>query len=200
MTGKAILEAMSFVEDKYIEEAESGTFRSGTVVRRLLPLAACLCLLLLGMRHINLPAANETEADQDNMVAQQEVKVETYYKQESAAHDRNDYALVMDESEVMPDAGEVPSVILRIEGWNTEGFAATVVRNVDSQTLAPSTQLQVIFTENICIEEISGDLVQVQRREPTEADFPAGSLIRVRYQYHTDDGILCIESICMEVE
>ena len=199
MTGKAILEAMSFVEDKYIEEAENGTLRSG-VVRKLLPMAACLCLLLLGMRHITLPAANETEADLDNMVAQQEVKVETQYKQESAAHDRNDYALVMDESEVMPNAGEVPTVILRIEGWNAEGFAATVVRNVDSQTLAPSTQLQVVFTENICIEEISADLVQVQRREPTEADFPVGSIIRVRYQYSGDDGILCIESICMEVE
>ena len=199
MTGKAILEAMSFVEDKYIEEAENGTLRSG-VVRKLLPLAACLCLLLLGMRHITLPAANETETDLENMVAQQEVKVETQYKQESAAHDRNDYALVMDESEVMPDAGEVPTVILRIEAWNAEGFAATVVRNVDSQTFAPSTHLQVVFTENICIEEISGDLVQVQRREPTEADFPAGSLVRVRYQYSGDDGILCIESICMEVE
>ena len=200
MTGKAILEAMSFVDEAYIEEAENGTLRSGTVVRRLLPLAACLCLLLLGMRHITLPAANETEADLENMVAQQEVKMETQYKQESAAHDRNDYALVMDESEVMPDAGEVPTVILRIEAWNAEGFAATVVRNVDSQTLVPSTQLQVIFTENICIEEISGDLVQVQRREPTEADFPAGSLIQVRYQYYTDDGILCIESIRKERE
>ena len=200
MTGKAILEAMSFVEDKYIEEAENSTLRSGTLVRSLLPLAACLCLLLLGVRHINLPVANETAADLDNMVAEQEVKVETQYKQESTAYDRNDYAMVMDESEVMADVGEVPTVILRIEAWNAEGFAATVVRNVDSETFAPSTQLQVIFTENICVEEISADFVQVQRREPTEADFPAGSLIRVRYQYSGDDGILCIESICMEVE
>ena len=57
MTGKLILEAMSFIDDAYIEEASTETIRKRRTVRYLLPLAACLCLILLGLQLRPVPPA-----------------------------------------------------------------------------------------------------------------------------------------------
>ena len=62
MTGKGIMEALSFVEERYIEEAENGAVVSKRpVVRVLLPLAACLCLILTGLHFI--PRQQESQKD-----------------------------------------------------------------------------------------------------------------------------------------
>ena len=46
MTGKEILEALSFVDECYIDEAENGKIRNSIQLKKFLPMAACFCLVL----------------------------------------------------------------------------------------------------------------------------------------------------------
>ena len=49
MTGTKLLEALSFVDEKYIQEAENAKLRTGTPWMKILSVAACLCILLTGV-------------------------------------------------------------------------------------------------------------------------------------------------------
>lgn len=204
MTGKAILEAMSFVEDKYIDEAENRTLQGGMVIRRLLPLAACICLIIVGMHFGGFPGADETAPEMENAAVIQETGaapemniIDSYHKDHSIT-DEADIAL--DQAEAIW-VGEVPSVILRIEAWTDTGFAAVVEGKVDTDILPIGTAVQVEILPNIVIETVKGDIVYAQRRMPTEGDFPVGSLVRVMFRTDPgDSSILRIESIRKERE
>lgn len=200
MTGKAILEALSFVDESYIQEAETGTLRSAIVLRRVLPMAACLCLILLGLK-LWVPSADNNAADEmEQVVVQQKAEAEPKEESDHSLHDQNKCEIVMDNEVVEPNVSEVPTVILRIDQWNGDGFTATVVRNGNSAAFEPGEELKIIFSENICVEEITSDLVTVYRRLPTEPEFPAGTEVLVQYEYITEDGILFVRSIYKEVE
>lgn len=200
MTGKAILEALSFVNESYIEEAESGTLRNTVVLRRVLPMAACLCLILPGLKLWAPSADNKASDEMEQMVAQQKAEAEPKDESDYSLHDQNECEIVMDNEVVEPNVSEVPTVILRIEEWSGDGFTATVVRNGNSASFEPGEELKIIFSENICVEEITSDLVTVYRRLPTEPEFPAGTEVLVQYEYITEDGILFVRSIYKEVE
>ena len=51
MSGKELLEGMSYVDDRFVDEAEHQTIkkRSLSPWMKLLPVAACLCILLVGV-------------------------------------------------------------------------------------------------------------------------------------------------------
>ena len=200
MTGKAILEALSFVDEAYIEEAESGTLPAVLPLKKLLPLAACLCLILLGLRLWAPSVDNEAADEMEQMVSQQEAVAEPKEEADHFVYDQNDCDIVMDNEVVEPNVSEVPTVVLRIDQWNGDGFTATVVRNGNSAAFEPGEALKILFSENICVEEITSDLVTVYRRLPTELEFPAGTEVLVQYEYITEDRILVVRSICREVE
>ena len=200
MTGKAILEALSFVDEAYIEEAETGTLQGTVVLRRVLTMAACLCLILLGLK-LWLPSVdNEVSDEMEQMFPQQEAMAEPKDEANHFVQDQNECEIVMDNEVAEPNVSEVPTVVLRIEEWNGDGFTATVVRNGNSAAFEPGEELRIVFSENIFVEEITSDLVTVYRRLPTEPEFPAGTEVVVQYEYITEDGILIVRSIYREVE
>ena len=49
MTGTELFEALSFVDEKYIQEAENIYLRRNTPWMKVLSVAACLCILITGM-------------------------------------------------------------------------------------------------------------------------------------------------------
>ena len=64
MTGQELFHAMSFVDERYVQEAESAKLSSGIPWMKLLSVAACLCILLVGafaLEHIGYKGA-EAEA------------------------------------------------------------------------------------------------------------------------------------------
>lgn len=189
MTGKGILEALSFVDEKYIEEAETGTLREKRpMIRALLPLAACLCVALLAL----YPRGATEGIAQDNKLAgavMQEAAGETVSSQE-------EMDIALDGAET-PYANEVPSIILRITGWTENGFTATVEGYQDSELLPLGEAVQVEFLPNACIEVYEGDLVTVTRAIPREVDFPAGTLVKVRYVSVSEDGTIRAEAISL---
>lgn len=196
MTGKGILEALSFVDEKYIEEAGTGTFRRATpIVRVLLPLAACLCLAFLGL--MNRPTTETAPAEQEAQVGMPEIIVRD--ESDSFLSGGEDIAPELDASEVLENC-EVPSVILRIVQWTEDGFTATVEEIVDTDIFPEGTLLNVEIMPNICIETYSDNLVTVQQRVPEETEFPAGTLVRVQFQRTEEENTIRIELITREEE
>lgn len=189
MTGKEILEALSFVDESYIDEAENGNISSRIQIKKLLPLAACFCLLLSAL--LLLPS--HQAAPESVMQAP-----------ESAESGMLDTAPAPGsppvlEAEEVPNISEVPSVILTVEEWTENGFTAIVSEYVEAECIPLGTLIHVEILPNICVEVYEGDLVYVQRRIPTEADFPAGTKIRVQFtEYSVEENILYIDCICKE--
>lgn len=198
MTGKGILEALSFVDEKYIEEAQTGTLRQAEhIVKVLLPLAACLCLVLLG-----LFSGDTTEIAMENQQegAIPEPGIEIIVQDKTYGSASGGCAPEMDEAE-MPSISEVPSIVLRIAEWTEAGFTATVEKIDDTDIFPVGTLLNVEIMVNICIETYSGDLVTVERRIPTEAEFPPGTLVRVQFEVlPQEENTIRIETIAQEEE
>lgn len=74
MSGRELLEGMSYVDERFVDEAETQTIKKRVINpwMRLLPVAACLCILLVGVVSIwdMMPfnAKSESEAvDQESM-------------------------------------------------------------------------------------------------------------------------------------
>lgn len=193
MTGKAILEALSFVDDEYIEEAETDTIRPTLTIRKLLPLAACLCLILWGLGFGLRKSENSIAAMDETKAELQIVEME---KSESSHYAQNDIALEVE----VPHISEVPHIILRIDQWNENGFTATVEQPGDFAAFKVGQSVQVVFLPNTCVEEVGNDLVQVIRKIPTEADFAVGDMVMVRYQFIGDTGIIHAEAISPATE
>lgn len=189
MTGKDIVEALSFVDEKYIDEAERGFIAKRDYHRYLLPLAACLCLILSGLR----PGHTAPESAQEATIAPGQaldIEIMEMHK-DSAVIVETDVPV---EGIMEPEMGEAHSVILRIVSWTDQGAAATVERYLDAEFVPLGTLLNL----KMCAEEAETDAESLmQFRE----QFPEGSLIRVRYVYYSEEyNILYIESVSKEAE
>ena len=192
MTGKEILEALSFVDESYIDEAENGKIRNKIQLNKLLPMAACFCLLLSTLlllpRHKDAPE-NAVEAPESAVYGDVGVP-------DTAPAPGSTPML---DAEAVPNISEVPSVILIVEEWTENGFTALVSGYVDAACIPLGTLIQVEMLPSICVEVYEGDLVYVQRRIPTEADFPAGTRVRVQFtEYSVEENTLYIDCICRE--
>lgn len=203
MTGKGILEALGFVDDKYIEEAENGTIRSHvSPFVKLLPLAACLCVALLGLwpkaQTETVPQQEDLSETQRQDSGTEPVIVDNEHQEEDPLN--SDFELAMDEVEE-PCVSEAPSLILRITEWHENGFTATVERHVDSEVFPLGETVQVEFLPNACIEIFAGETVTVKRTMPTDADFPAGTLVKIRYtSISVEIDVIRAEAISLAVD
>ena len=121
MNGKDLFEAMSYVDERFVDEAESQRIPKIPWMK-LASMAACLCLLVLtvyGLRpFLN---GNETEG----------FPIED--AQESATG----------VPEEIP-AAEVPSVILYVEDMTATGFTGTVAELVDTDIFEVGMELHVV--------------------------------------------------------
>lgn len=184
MTGKGILEALSFVDETYIEEAEKGTFRRATpLVRVLLPLAACLCLAFFGL--MPRSATETAPAEQQAEVGMPESIV--LDKSDAFLSGENDIAL--DEAEMeAPSISEQPGVIVRIDEWQDNGFVASVVELPIPNLFELDSQLTVILNMNPSSftfeRRISETTSKLEDRIPTPEELPVGSIVLIQYYYY----------------
>lgn len=200
MTGKEILEALSFVDESYIDEAENGKIRNKHQLKKLLPMAACFCLILCALiaAHQNhrtsmhvcvLPPENPVEIPESAVYG--DVGVPDTAPEPGSTP--------MLDAEAVPNISEVPSVILTVKEWTDHGFTALVSGYVDAECIPLGTLIRVEKLPSICVEVYEGDIVSVQRRIPTEADFPAGTRIRVQFtEYSVEENTLYIDCIFRE--
>lgn len=194
MTGKDIVEALSFVDEKYIEEAENGKYRKGNPTRYLLPLAACLCLIVTALRF--LPRQPETAVDENSEVMQEtmldsQIEIVVQEKDELL---HEEPAMVWDEVEE-PNASEAPEAVFRIISWTEDGFTATLEKHLEAEFMPLGTVMNIKFCveENEDAEQILEDMPQFREQ------YPEGTRVRVRYVYYSvETNTLYIDSICKE--
>lgn len=193
MTGKAILEAMSFVDEGYIEEAERAVLPAMRPAIKWIPLAACLGIALLGLYFTDHSADNESAADREGIQMQQEIEMETHFKEEHSTSDaREDIA-----DEVMqPNISEAPSIIVRIASWEENGFIATVEQHVDSAAIPIGQTVRVQLQPETSLDTESADPAQAVREMPEQEEFPVGTLVQVRYVLiYGDTGVILAEAV-----
>ena len=143
MNGKELLEAMSHVDDRFVHEAEHGTIPKGNVVpwMKWAAVAACLCLLLLGAYNLYGLAGQGTNTGiTSGNTPGGGVPVDTF------PATGGQYGAAM-QPPAQPPAGEVPSVILRVDTITEDGFVGTVAQLVDTDVFEVGMELNVVVAE-----------------------------------------------------
>ena len=129
MNGKDLFEAMSHVDERYVDEAESKMIPKNIPWIKLASMAACLCLILFALHNLK-PNFNRTES-----MGIPEQSVED--AQESASGVPED-----------TPTGEVPSVILYVEEMTAVGFTGTVAELVDTDIFEVGMELNVVLADS----------------------------------------------------
>ena len=167
MNGKDLLEAMTYVDEKYVDEAEKQSLKR-SVPLGWLSAAACLCILIGGAVFLLQPGVSkDCAAMPENGSVMEDSVMEAERATEPA-------------TATMPSGIEEPSVSLRIDAWNDDGFIATVCDGeTDADQLPLGQEVTVRFDEQIRVNGEQG--------VPTEADFPVGSHVIVIFHSYTEE-------------
>lgn len=183
MSGKEMLEAMGYVDERLVHEADTVTpAKPAALWLRWGSLAACLCIAVVGAISIG-------HYLQDNSSAPESAPLEnTHPVMVAPPEDLFPETIEPGVLEPTPgvgmeSVGEVPSIALRIDAWQEDSFRATVIGLVDTAVYSPGTQLTVRFQKAVTLPD--GTTVSCWDSIPTEEDFPVGT--QVIAMFYTED-------------
>lgn len=154
MTGTQLLEALSFVDGRYIAEADVPLAGRSTPWMKVLSVAACLCILITGVyaySRMQSKGAMESMKEMEAAAAPAEAPASpaaTVAEPEAAPREE---AVTEAPAEEAPAAaaGElqpIPYARLRILGQTEAGWAAVVEEVSDEPTpLEPGMELTIVF-------------------------------------------------------
>lgn len=155
MTGTQLLEALSFVDEKYIQEAETANLGRNTPWMKILSVAACLCILITGVYAVSRMQSKGAMEGMTEMAAAPEAAKDEAAPAEApaatAAAPKEDSLTEEPAAEegFSAAAGEVqhiPYAKLRILGQTDTGFTAVVEEVSDEPTpLEPGMELTIVF-------------------------------------------------------
>lgn len=177
MTGRALLEAMDYVDEKYVDEAEYAALPrlSRVPIRHIAALVACVCLLLTGAAMFALSSLSGKSTD---------MAMDSVFQQNGSASPEENAVSYGGNSD--STAQEAPFLLLRLEDLTDGGYCATVVGASDPET----------FPEGMCLTvkvetpPVESDIAEDADEKPS---FPVGTLIRVEYgAYDPETGILTL--------
>lgn len=141
MTGLELLEGLSFVDERYIAEAENAHRKQGAPWMKVLSVAACLCILLVGaLAYKGLLYSGTTESCADTAASVSEAVPETM-----AACDTEEAGQEEPASPAEQAAGEqhrVPYAALRIVSVEDDRWVA-VVEEVSDESAVFAVGMQV---------------------------------------------------------
>lgn len=155
MTGTQLFEALSFVDEKYIQEAETANLHRNTPWMKVLSVAACLCILITGVyAYSRMQSKGAMEEIKEEAAAAPEAVMEEAAPAEApaataAAPKQESITEAPAEEAGGAAAGElqhIPYAQLRILGQTDTGFAAIVEEVSDEPTpLEPGMELTIVF-------------------------------------------------------
>ena len=148
MNGKDLFEGMSYVDERFIDEAETRSYPR-THWLKAAALAACLCLILFGLYFPGNPIAIEGGIAQDEETVP--AGVESMGSQG-----------VPEESPVE----EVPSVILYVQEQTETGWIGIVSELVDTDIFEIGMELNVVLEDTVRDEAMDGHSVIVEQKRP----------------------------------
>ena len=135
MNGKDLFEAMSHVDERFVDEAENQMLPKTIPWTKPASIAACLCLLVLAVYGLR-PFLNRSETEG--------VLIED--AQESAIGVPGDVPI-----------GEVLYTILHVEKMTADGFIATVTDPGATDVLGPGTEWNVVIRTGNRQESFNSD-------------------------------------------
>ena len=171
MSGKDLFEGMGHIDERFIEEAETKAFPRKDWTKGA-ALAACLCLILLGLHSI-VTAGN---------IAQDEVT------QSSGVTEPMEGIAFPEGS----PAEEVPSVILYVQEQTEGGFIGTVCELVDTDIFEVGMELNVVMTQTIRDEAMDGNSIVVEQKRP---DYTGCSVLVQFIHYDRETNTIAVNLI-----
>ena len=121
MSGKDLFEGMSYVDERFVDEAENKTLPKRVISPwiKVASMAACLCLIMFSLYNLRPNLTGETEGiHQDPGEGSPEAAVEDNLEQE--------YGVGVAESATDGGAPRVPDMMVRIQEVTETGFIGIV--------------------------------------------------------------------------
>ena len=185
MNGKDLFEAMSYVDERYVDEAESKMIPKTIPWMKLASMAACLCLIFFAASNLGSRIAPEYPGSVENTAPP------------GSAADPMEQ-IIQDSNVVVPGdipTGEVPSVILRVEEMTENGFVGTVAQLVDTDIFEIGMELNVVLADGTRHEVADGDSVISN----SKADY-SGSHVMVQFIAYDRETRTIIVNIIQKME
>ncbi len=211
MKAEELLRALGSTEEVYIHEAETAVRLKKPLLLRLIPLAACLTLVL-GLGHMQhslgrismesgdpelLPAGPQETAAA--IATTETVREDKHFQMEyssTSIEDQTDEELNPEQMPQQQEPAELPSLLVRIECWEENGFQATVTGIVDTTAYPVGTRVTVRFREKIQIAEKQNGSIFYRSEISLPEEFSEGSIVQIRFI--SENGILYAEEIAKE--
>ena len=188
MSGKDLFEGMNYVDERFVDEAETKTLPKRIVSPwiKVASMAACLCLIIFSLHNL-LPYLRSESGAKPGEAAPG-----------AAIQDQSNQA--SPESEIITPAedsvGEVPSVILYVEDMTDLGFIGTVAQLVDTDIFEVGMELNVVVTDGTRHETADGN---PSMSADSKTDY-SGSYVMVQFiEYDRETGTIVV-NIIQEVD
>lgn len=184
MSGKELFEAMSYVEERFVEEAEIKSLpkRGTSLWVKAASVAACLCLIAVGLTKMNLYGEqNPTVGAMDaNAADQASPQQDTLYGIPSQTQQNSQSTMISPAGE--PPASRAPEQYLRVVTLTETGFIGIVEETGGFGVFDVHTKLNVTIDPRINHDYAPGD-------------YKTGSLVRVIYTSWDENGKTVAASI-----
>ena len=185
MSGKDLFEGMSYVDERFVDEAENKTLPKRIVSPwiKVASMAACLCMIIFSLYNLQPYLRGETEGITGEGAADA--------MPEGVIEDKVDH-----ESQIITPAEspaeEVPSVILYVEDMTELGFIGTVVRLVDTDIFEVGMELNVVVESEVRHETADGN---PSIAADSKTDY-SGSYVLVQFiAYDRETGTIIVNMI-----
>ena len=187
MSGKELFEGMSYVDERFVDEAENKKLPKRIISPwiKVASMAACLCLIIFSLYNLQPYLRGETEgAGQEAADAMPEGVVEDKIGLESQESEEG----IPAEGAV----GEVPSVILYVEDMTELGFIGTIAQLVDTDIFEIGMELNVVVADGARHETADGN---PSVSADSKTDY-SGSYVLVQFvEYDRETGTIIADMI-----
>lgn len=211
-------DALNYLDDDLIESADRRrrSTDSKKVLLRIIPAAACLCIILTGILtaqykgvFTNGPFVSSDKEDREAVQkneslppAQEQAPAGNIPIPDNSTHEADDEGDMNAENadgaapESFPESEELPDFIIKIEKWDGDSIYAVITEHTSTDILPIGTRVKVIFEDQcyICLPDGTGHYTD-SLGQPKAQDFPAGTTATVQfYEYEEINGEIILYS------
>ena len=154
MSGKDLFEAMSYVDERFVDEAENKTLPKRIVSPwiKVASMAACLCLIIFSLYNLQ-PYLNRVGIE--GAAGQEAEEAMPGGSLENEPEQKPQESVIISPED--GPAGEVPSVILYVNEMTDIGFTGTVAELVDTDIFEIGMELKVVVADGTRHETADGN-------------------------------------------
>lgn len=189
MSGKELFEGMSYVDEKFVDEAENKTLPKRAVSPwiKVASMAACLCLIIFSLYNLQ-PYLNRVGTE--GAAGQEAEDALPGGSLENEPEQKPQESVIISPED--GPAGEVPSVILYVDKMTDIGFIGTVSELVDTDIFEIGMELNVVVADGTRHETADGNS---SMSADSKTDY-SGSYVMVQFiEYDRETGTIVVNII-----